>query len=172
MKLHLLVILSTIVIVGCAAPTIKSTKKIPLNSLGTLAVLSFDGHNGHQFADHITQELILRGARVVERAKVHSVLREQRLSVQDIAKGTINYENLGGLLGVETVIVGSVSPIYVYASGAPSGKVSTASLRLIRINDGIIIGSVTYSANTELLAGSMLYPKCAEKIVSKIISSP
>ena len=165
MKSYLILI--AIVAVGCATPSIKSTKQVPISSIGTVAVLAFEGHNGDQFADHVTQELIFRGARVVERRIVSSVLNEQRLSVSAITKGNATYEKLGGLLGVETLIVGSVSPIYVYESGAPSGKVSTASLRLIRIKDGTIAGSVAYSANTELLAGSMLYPKCAEKLVNK-----
>jgi hypothetical protein len=168
----LLLIIMAVVMVGCASPTIRATSQIQIQSVGTVAVLPFNGHNGSQFSDYVTQELILRGAKVVERSIVASVLREQRLSVADISTGGVNLGKLGGLLGVETFVVGSVSPIIVYASGAPSGKVSNASIRFVRIKDGAILASAIYSANTELLAGSMLYPNCAGKLVDKIISSP
>jgi hypothetical protein len=170
---QILMLMMAVVMVGCASPpTIRATSQIQIQSVGTVAVLPFNGHNGHQFSDFVAQELILRGAKVVERSKVASVLQEQKLSIADISTGGVNLEKLGGLLGVETFIVGSVSPITVYESGGPSGKVSSASIRFVRIKDGIILASAVYSANTELLAGSVLYPKCAEMLVAKIIASP
>jgi len=161
-------ILICVFVAGCLTPTIKATKKLSVQSVGTVAVLPFDGHRGDQFADAVTQELILRGVQVVERSRVLSVLLEQGLSVTQIASGRINYEKIGGLLGVDTLVVGSVSPIIVYASGAPSGKVSTAALRFVAVKNGIVLGAATYDANTELLAGSVLYPKAAEKLVQKL----
>ena len=171
---QILLLVMTVALVGCLVPepSIRATSQIQIQSAGTVAVLPFSGHNGHQFSDYVTQELILRGAKVVERSKVNSVLQEQKLSVADISAGGVNLGKLGGLLGVETFVVGSVSPIIVYASGAPSGKVSNASIRFVRIKDGAILASAIYSANTELLAGSMLYPNCAGKLVDEIISSP
>ena len=155
--------------IGCATPTIKATKKLTVDPLGVMAVLPFDGHHGDQFADSVAQELMLRGARIVERSRITSVLVEQGLSVADLTSGRVNYDKIGGLLGVDTIVIGSVSPIVVYISGAPSGKVSTASMRIVSVKTGTIVGSATYSANTELLAGSVLYPEAAERLVHALI---
>ena len=155
-------------LIGCATltiPTIKATKKLNVDPLGVVAVLPFEGHHGDQFADSVAQELMLRGARIVERSRITAVLVEQGLSITDITSGRVNYEKIGGLLGINTIVIGSVSPIVVYISGAPSGKVSTAAMRIVSVTTGTVIGSVTYAANTELLAGSVLYPEAAERLV-------
>ena len=160
-------------LIGCAAvaptPTIKATKKLNVEPLGVVAVLPFAGHHGDQFSDSVVQELMLRGAKIVERPRITSVLIEQGLGVADITSGRINYEKIGGLLGVDTIVVGSVNPIVVYISGAPSGKVSTAAMRIVSVKTGMIVGSATYSANTELLAGSVLYPEAAARLVRALI---
>jgi hypothetical protein len=168
---QMIVLLLGILLCGCAiaTPTIKATKELDIQSLGMVAVLPFNGHHGDQFADSVAQEFMIRGARIVERSRIISVLMEQGMSVADITSGRINYEKIGGLLGVDTIVVGSVSPIVVYASGAPSGKVSTAAMRLVSVNTGAVVGSATYAANTELLAGSVLYPEAAERLVRALI---
>ena len=163
----------TLFLIGCVGmtvkPTIKATKKLTVEPLGVIAVLPFEGHHGGQFADSIAQELMLRGAKIVDRSRITAVMAEQGLSVADITSGHINYEKIGGLLGVDIFIIGSVSPIVVYISGAPSGKVSTAAIRIVSVKTGTIIGSATYSANTELLAASVLYPEAAERLVGALI---
>ena len=166
---RVIVYVLSLFLIGCPAPTIKATHELNAEQLGVMAVLSFDGHNGDQFADSVAQELIIRGATIVERSRITSVMVEQGLSVADITSGRINYEKVGGLFGVDTIVIGSVSPIIVYASGAPSGKVSTAAMRVVSVKTGIIVGSATYSANTELLAGSVLYPEAAERLVHALI---
>jgi hypothetical protein len=156
-------------LVGCAAtPTLKATSKLNVDQLGVVAVLAFDGHNGDQFADSVAQELMIQGIRIVERSKITTVLIEQGISDTDTTGGYVNYEKISGLLGIDTIVIGSVSPIIVYISGAPSGKVSTAAMRFVSIKTGTVVGSATYSANTELLAGSVLYPEAAERLVSAL----
>jgi len=170
MKKILCILVVVVLTGGCiSAPTVKSSNQVGVESLGIIAVMPFNGFRGDQFADLLTQEFIMSGARVVERSKVIAILMEQGLSVVDIAKGNIKYDRLEGLLGVDTIVVGSVSPITVYNTGAKSEKVSTASIRLVTIKTGIIIGAASYSANTDLLMGSKLYPKVAEMLVNKLI---
>jgi hypothetical protein len=154
---------------GCATPTIKSTSKIQTVALGVVAVLPFQGFRGDQFADAVTQELLMRNVKIVERTQITYILLEQGMNITDITEGKINYTKLGGLLGVDTIVVGSVSPITVYLSGVPSEKVSSASMRLISVKTGAVIGASSYSANTDLLAGSALYPNVAERLVKSII---
>lgn len=153
---------------GCSSPTTVATKQISLSGLGTISVLPFDGYNGEQFSNEVAQQLMLKGARLVDRARLDAVLVEKGLSAASITQGVVDITKLGGLLGVDVVVTGSVSPIVVYVSGAPSGKVSTASLRFISVKTGEILGAASYSANTELLAGSVLYPEAARRLVNQI----
>lgn len=155
-------------LMGCTMPSTDGTPPVSIRGLGTMTVLPFDGYNGEQFSNMVAQELMKRGARLVDRARLDAVLIEQGLNVKNIAKGGIDIQKIGGLLGVDVIVTGSVSPIIVYASGAPSGKVSTAALKLTAVKTGEIIASASYSANTELLAGSVLYPKAAERLVLQI----
>ncbi len=155
-------------LMGCASPSTDGTAPVSIRSLGAITVLPFDGYNGDQFSNMIALELMKRGARLVDRTKLNAVLVEQGLNVKNITKGNIDIQRIGGLLGVDVIVTGSVSPIIVYASGAPSGKVSTAALILTSVKTGEIIASASYSANTELLVGSVLYPKAAERMVIQI----
>lgn len=153
---------------GCVtssfSPTIKTTKKLNAGQLGVVAVLPFTGHNGEQFADSVAQELLMRGTKIVERSHITSILIEQGLSVADITSGRVNYEKIGGLLGVNAIAIGSVSPIVVYISGTYRG-VKTAAIRIVSVETGMVIGAVTYSANTENLAFSVTYPEVAERLI-------
>ena len=108
---------------------------------------------------------MLQGASIAERSRITSVFIEQGLSMADITSGHMNYEKIGGLLGVDTLVLGSVSPIIVYVSGAPSGKVATAAMRVVSVKTGTVVGAATYAANTDLLAGSVLYPEAAARLV-------
>jgi len=165
----LTVLVFSLLLSGCLIPTTTTTTNtVDLKKVGVIAVLPFSGHNGGSFADNITNEMIRSGARIVDRAKINSVLSEQGLSVSNITSGGVSLDKIGGLLGVDVIVTGSVSPIIVYASGAPSGKVSSATVRLISVKSGEIIALATFEANTELLLGSELYPKTAHLLVNAI----
>jgi TolB-like protein len=166
---NLAILLLSLILTGCAGlPTISATNKVDLDKVGVIAVLPFNGFNGESFSDSITAELIRKGARVVDRAKVSAILAEQGLSVSSITTGGVSLNKLGGLLGVDVIIAGSVSPIIVYASGAPSGKVSSATARLVSVKNGEILSMATFEANTELLMGSELYPRTAKLLVDSL----
>jgi curli biogenesis system outer membrane secretion channel CsgG len=165
---HLGILGLSLLLSACASPKIKTTKQITPDDAGTVAVLPFSGINGSQFSDAVTQELIMNNVRVVERSRVMAILSEQGLSMSQISEGGGNYSQLGGLLGVDSLVLGSVSPIMVYESGAPSGKVSTASIRIVSVKNGTILAATSYNANTELLRGSVLYPKAAEKMIKSL----
>lgn len=159
----------SLILTACLIPTTTSTTKtVDLKSVGVIAVLPFSGYNGALFADNITNEMIRSGARIVDRAKINSVLREQGLNVSNITSGVVPLDKIGGLLGVDVIVTGSVAPIIVYDSGAPSGKVSSATVRLISVKTGEIIALATFEANTEHLLGSELYHKTAHLLVNAI----
>ena len=153
---------------GCSSPTTTATAKLNIQSLGTVSVVPFDGYNGEQFSEAIIQQLLMKGARLVDRARLNSVLIEQGLSVASITQGAVDLRRVGGLLGVDVIVTGSVSPIVVHVSGAPSGKVSTASMRFVSVKTGEILGAASYAANTEYLSGSVLYPEAARRLVNQV----
>lgn len=158
---------------GCATfvrPTVSVSTKLNSYRVGTVAVLQFDGYRGEQFADLVTQELLNRGIAVVERARLTHILNERQLTLEDINKGSVDLKELGTLAGVNVLVFGSVSPITVYESGAPSEKVSTASMRFVSVSSGRIISSASYSSNTDLLAGSTTYPKAAAMLIREIFA--
>ena len=157
-----------IIITGCAFPTTKSSAKIDVNQLGVVAVMPFDGYNGAQFSDAIAQELLFRGGRLVDRQKIMNIISEQGMSASSITNGG-GFQKIGGLAGVDHIVSGSVSPIIVYESGAPSGKVSNASLKIVSVKTGEILVISKYNANTELLNGSVLYPEAARRLVASIL---
>ena len=63
-------------------------------------------------------------------------LSEHGLSVADITSGRINYEKIGEWLGVDSVVIGTVSPSVTYDSSAPSGKISTVAIMRSLIGRG------------------------------------
>ena len=152
---------------GCSSPTTKSSRRIDIHELGVIAVMPFDGYNGAQFSDAVAQELLFKGARLVDRQKLVNIVVEQGMSVNSITKDG-EFQKIGGLAGVDHIISGSVTPIVVYLSGAPSGKVSTASLKIVSVKTGEIVVASNYNANTERLAGSVLYPRAAALLVNSI----
>lgn len=164
------VALFTILLASCASPTTVGTTQVNPMALGIISVFPFNGYNGEQFSNEVEQQLMLRGAKLVDRARIISILAEQGLSVANITEGSVDFRKVGGLLGVDVVVTGSVSPIIVYATGVPSGKVSAASLRMISVQTGEILATASYSANTDLLAGSVLYPEAAKRLVTQITS--
>ncbi len=153
---------------GCAFPTTKSSARIDVNQLGVVAVMPFDGYNGAQFSDATAQELLFKGVRLVDRQKLMDIIAEQGMSASSITNGG-GFQKIGGLAGVDHIVSGSVTPIVVYLSGAPSGKVSNASLKIVSVKTGEIVAISNYNANTERLNGSVLYPEAARRLVASIL---
>jgi hypothetical protein len=51
---------------GCSSPGIKGDNKIEAKALGTIAILPFEGYKGGEFVHYLKEELIERGATIVE----------------------------------------------------------------------------------------------------------
>ena len=112
LRLCLLAIYS-FAVAGCSSPTTVATAEVDFKKLGTISVFPFDGYNGEQFSNEIAQQFIMSGARIVDRTRLSAVIVEQGLSVANITKGNVDFRKVGGLLGVDFVVFGSVSPIIV-----------------------------------------------------------
>ena len=160
--------------VGCvSSPTFETTEQIQLQFVGTGAVLPFSGHDGDQFSSYVTEELILRKVRTVDEGQVRTILSEQRINIADISDDEVNLSKLCESFGADTLVIGSIDPVISSQSGESMRKVSNASISFFSLNEGGVIASAHYSASPGAsFSRLMLYPKCAEQLVDKVVRPP
>lgn len=108
---------------SCAGPNVAVNLRADFSAIRRVAVSPFSGTGGEAAADMIAQDLLARGADVVERQRLEAVLREQSLSGQGLLDPA-TVKRVGKILGVDALIVGTVtnySPgqsYLVYSGGA------------------------------------------------------
>ncbi|PCI37839.1 MAG: hypothetical protein COB53_05605 [Elusimicrobia bacterium] len=106
MKKTALLILGSVLFAGCLSPTVIS-EGYDRSKIKRVAVLQFGGKElgaGDLFAKH----LIRRGFRVVERSRVESIFKEQRLGLTG-AVSAETAKKIGNILGVDGLVMGQVS---------------------------------------------------------------
>ena len=138
---------------ACAAPRIAVNPRADFSAVKRVAVLPFGGAKGELAADLLTQSLLARGADVVERQRLASVMQEQSLS----SSGSFDpaaARQLGRLLGVDALFTGTVAEstppgaYLVSSSNAPLATgVADVSGGSIRVE-----GSFPGLPNTRLLS--------------------
>lgn len=159
-----------LLVVGCGvAATLTASRELSPTALGRAAVMPFGGYRSDVFADLVTHELLAVGVTVVERSRLAEVLAEQNLRLDDLAAGKGDVQRIGRALDADVLVFGSVSPITVYLSGAPSGKVSAASVRFVSVATGEVLASASFSSNTDLLPGAPTYPEVAHQLIRSVI---
>ncbi len=113
---------AVIMTAACAAPKVAINPRADFSSIKRVAVMTFSGDKGDVAADMLTQSLIARGANVIERQQLSSILKEQQLS----SSGQLNLDtvkSIGRILGVDAVFLGTV----VESSPATSYLVSSSN---------------------------------------------
>lgn len=148
--------------------SLKASKKVAPKDVGKLVIVPFVGHRGDSFADHVTAELVAQGYSVLERSNLIAILKEQGLQLSDLVEGKADLRRVGRLLGADTLVVGSVSPITVYVSGAISGKVSGAAIRFVSVSTGEVLVSASYGWGSDFLPFAPTYSEAANKLVEAI----
>lgn len=148
--------------------TISASKTLDPKSVGKVAIFPFAGHRGDNFADHVTHELIAHGYSVLERSNLNAILKEQGLQLPDLVAGRGDLRRIGQLLGADTLVLGSVSPITVYVSGGISGKVSGASMRFVSVSTGEVLAAASYGWGSDFLPFAPTYTEAAAKLVNAI----
>lgn len=115
---------------GCATNIqVAINPKANFSAVRRVAVIGFGGPQGDAAADAMTQYLVGYGADVVERQRLQSVLGEQRMGVSGILDPS-TAKRVGKILGVDALIVGSVSDL-------------TPSRSYVVQTGGVIVGGVT-----------------------------
>ncbi len=123
---------------GCAKPYIAFNEKADFTRINRVAVATFGGPQGDVAADLLTQDLLQRGADVVERSRLDAVLREYHLADQKILDAE-TVKKVGKILGVDALFVGTV------AINVPS-----QSYLITTQKDGINFNTVTPVQGTNL----------------------
>lgn len=93
---------------GCAGPQVAVNPRADFSKIRRVAVASFDGPGGNTASDLFAQDLLKHGADVVERQRLEAILKEQQLSSSGILDPETT-KKLGKILGVDAIIVGTVS---------------------------------------------------------------
>jgi len=93
---------------ACVKPQIAFNPRADFGLINRVAVASFDGPSGTVAADLFAMDLLGRGADVVERQRLETVLREQRLAREDVLDPA-TIKRMGKILGVDAIFVGTVA---------------------------------------------------------------
>jgi curli biogenesis system outer membrane secretion channel CsgG len=127
---------------ACVTPQVAFNAKADFQLVHRVAVAAFSGPGGEQAADMFLQDMLARGADVVERQRLDALLQEQHLSSSGILdQGTV--KRVGKILGVDAIFLGTVTN---YVPGQ-SYLVSTPS------PNTVVIGNVTPIQGKTLYSG-------------------
>jgi curli biogenesis system outer membrane secretion channel CsgG len=108
-------VLAVALVGGCVSPQVAYNEKADFASIHRVAVAPFSGSGGDQAADMMLQDLLARGADVVERQRLEAVLREQQLSAAGILDPR-TVKAVGKILGVDAIFVGTVTNLVTVQS--------------------------------------------------------
>ena len=116
------------------------------NSQNTIAVLDFKSNGisiseASSISEKLRTELFNNSDyRVVERDKLEAILEEKGLKQSGIVSDE-NIVNVGGLIGVDRIVVGTINKI---------GKLYSLSARIVKVETGEILESVSYEHSGNL----------------------
>jgi curli biogenesis system outer membrane secretion channel CsgG len=138
-------VLAVLGLAGCVGPQIAINSHADFTRIHRVAVATFGGAGGDVAADLLTQDLLQRGADVVERQRLDAILREQHLAAANILDPS-TIKLMGKILGVDAIFVGTV------ANNMPSQSyLVTSSRRGYTANTVTAVGGGTvYNAGSPL----------------------
>lgn len=138
---------------ACATPNVAVNPRADFTAVKRVAVLSFGGQQGDLAADLMTQSLLARGADVVERQRLNAVMEEQRLT-SSTAFDPSTAKQLGRLLGVDALFVGTVAESTPQSSYIVSGAENARRATVERVSGGSVYseGTVLGLPNSQLLS--------------------
>ena len=142
-----------LLLASCAAPRVAVNPRADFSGIKRVAVLPFSGPKGELAADLMTQSLLERGADVVERQRLDAVMREQSLSTSG-SFDPATAKQLGKLLGVDALFVGTVAESTPQSSYIVSQSQNPRNTTITQVNGGSVYseGSVMGIPNSQLLS--------------------
>lgn len=156
---------------------VESSGVIRAGELNAVAVLPFNGPHGGVMADRVSFELLDRGAAVVTRQKVNSVLKERNLlnATFDPGRDREQLAELAKAMGADVLVTGSVTllgddeTLVDQARGVPGFKVKKASLAITRMSDLAQLASARYGSERELAMLAATYHDVAYELVDAVV---
>lgn len=138
---------------ACATPNVAYNPRADFSSIKRVAVLPFSGQQGDLAADLMTQSLLQHGADVVERQRLDAVMREQSLSASP-SFDPATAKQLGRLLGVDALFVGTVAQSTPQSSYIVSNAKNPIISQVTQVNGGTVYseGSVLGMPDSQLLS--------------------
>jgi len=149
----LLLIAPLALLAACVTPTVAVNPRANFSSIKRVAVISFGGAKGDLAADLMTQSLLAHGADVIERQRLDSVMKEQSLTGSS-AFDPSTARQLGKLLGVDALFVGTVAESVPASSYLVSQPQNPRNTTVTQVNGGTVLseGSVVGMPNSQLLS--------------------
>lgn len=179
------VALGQLFLVGCAADQTVQVKSLEsLRKVERLAVLPFadgPGHQGKNSGQAVAGFIIGKAAqtkkfKVVERSKIQAVMGEKDLQISSIVDPS-TAAKFGKLLGVDAVIIGSVSEYDHHRGMLPLSYVTiptseytvSATLRIVSVSNGEVIYAASSSgkSGTSFAQAGM---QLADKLLNPILN--
>jgi hypothetical protein len=138
---------------ACATPKVAVNPRANFSAIKRVAVVSFGGPKGDLAADLMTQSLLERGADVVERQRLDSVMKEQSLTASS-SFDPATARQLGKLLGVDALFVGTVAESTPGSSYIVSQSQNPHETTVTQVSGGTVYseGSVMGMPNSQLLS--------------------
>ncbi len=138
---------------ACVTPNVAYNPRADFSAIKRVAVISFGGPQGDLAADLMTQSLLSHGADVVERQQLDSTMKEQSMS----ASGSFDpatAKQLGKLLGVDALFIGSVAESTPQSSYLVSGAQNPIVANVTQVSGGTVYsqGSVLGMPNAQILS--------------------
>ncbi len=156
---------------------VESSGAIRASELNGVAVLPFAGPHGAVMADRVSYELLDRGAAVVTRKKIDSVLKAHDLSQQtfDPIRDRAKLAELAKAMGADVLVTGSVTllddseTLVDQARGVPGFKVKRATLQFTRFPDGVALAEARYGSEREMAVLAATYHDVARQLVQAVV---
>ncbi|MCK5707794.1 MAG: hypothetical protein KAI43_09080 [Candidatus Aureabacteria bacterium] len=193
-RLFLLVLFTVFISSGCAVDVVR-TSNASVSRVGTgikrVAVLDFEfdraetdeialgkanrpRNAGAIMADIFMEQLMDTGRYdFVERRQVKRLLDERGLSVSGILEKK-SLDEIGKMLNVDALVVGVVSDFSDYNTGLIWGACAAFSARMVDINSGLVVWSVSANRNinfTNVTSAAQMVSKDAVKQLLKKLKS-
>lgn len=129
-------------ILACSGAVCSAQARLPLVAVMPFASRSVDAEALDGIGAALSSELLRTGRmRVLERGQVDAILREQSFQASGSCEGGECAVELGRLLSVDQMIVGSIAKV---------GETYSVTARQVRVGSGEVIRSVTHNTRARV----------------------
>lgn len=131
-----------VAILACSGAVCSAQTRLPLVAVMPFASRSVDAEALDGIGAALSSELLSTGRmRVLERNQVDAILREQNFQASGSCEGGECAVELGRLLSVDQMIVGSIAKV---------GETYSVTARQVRVGSGEVIRSVTHNTRARV----------------------